>query len=168
MNLPLHPALAAAAAARATETDAAFFFGNTRVTFLASSEEGDGLCVVEHAMPYGESPPLHIHRTEDELFLILEGRMRFVVRGVAQILGAGDTLLVPQGTPHTFHVESPAGARCVTVTSGGDFEAMVRAMSRPATRPGLPDWAEPTAERIFALGRACARHGIEVIGPPMR
>lgn len=167
MNIPRHPELAAAATG-ATEEEEAFFLGNTRVTFLASAAAGDGLSVIEHRMPYGESPPLHVHRTEDELFLVLEGRVRLVAAGVARILGAGDTLLVPEGTPHSFHVESPAGARCVTVTPGGNFEAMVREMGRPATGPGLPDWTAPTAEGIFALGRALGRHGIEVIGPPLR
>jgi mannose-6-phosphate isomerase-like protein (cupin superfamily) len=166
MNIPLFPAELATGTGSSAEEEA-FFFGNTRVTFLASAFAGDGLCVIEHRMPYGESPPLHIHRNEDELFLLLEGRMRFRARDTTRILEAGQTFLVPEGTPHTFRVESPEGARCLTVTSGGDFEAMVRAVGRPATGPDLPVWSEPTAERVFTLGRACALHGIDVIGAPL-
>lgn len=165
-TMPLSPSFLAAAARTAAEE--ALYFGNTRVTFLASAFSGEELSVIEHRMPYGESPPLHIHRDEDELFVLLDGRMRFRLRGETRVLEAGETLLVPAGTPHTFRVESPDGARCVTVTSGRDFEAMVRAVSRPATGPDLPLWAEPTAEGVFALGRACALHGIDVIGAPLR
>jgi len=41
------------------------WFQNSLVTIRASASEGqDGLSVQEHCVPYGFSPPLHIHRTE--------------------------------------------------------------------------------------------------------
>jgi uncharacterized cupin superfamily protein len=34
--------------------------------------------VLEHRVPHGDSPPLHVHRNEDEVFHVLEGELRFV------------------------------------------------------------------------------------------
>jgi hypothetical protein len=43
---------------------------------------------------------------------------------------------------------------------------MVREMSRPAG-DGLPPAAAPSPELIEALTAACARHHIEIVGPPL-
>lgn len=144
------------------------WFGATRVAIrVASSEGADGLSVIEHWMPLGESPPLHIHRNEDELFHVLAGRMRFRVGDRAFEAGPGETLLAPKGVPHHFRVESPEGARCLTLTRGADFETMVRDMSRPAGAGWLPPQVAPDADAIAALTFACAANGIDVIGAPL-
>jgi hypothetical protein len=66
-----------------------------------------------------------------------------------------------------FRVESPDGARCLTIVRGADFETMVRAASRPASGPGLPEAAAPTPDEIARLARLCAGNGIEIVGPPL-
>ncbi len=144
------------------------WFGDTRVAIRVSSADGaDGLSVIEHWMPEGESPPLHIHRNEDELFVILSGVMRFRAGDRLFEAGAGEILLAPKGVPHHFRVASAEGAHCLTITRGPDFETMVRAMSRPATGPGLPPRRAPDAETIDLLTRACAANGIDIIGAPL-
>ena len=45
-------------------------------------------------------------------------------------IDAGETILAPKGVPHTYRVESPAGARWLLITRRGDFERFVRAQSR--------------------------------------
>jgi hypothetical protein len=83
-------------------------------------------------------------------------------------LRAGDVALAPKGVPHTYRVESPRGARLVTVTAHGDFERFVRALGRPAERPELPKPSgPPTPAAIEALKGAAARHGIDIVGPPL-
>lgn len=147
---------------------AGLWFLDTRVTIRRASADGaDGFSIIEHLMPAGESPPLHVHHDEDEVFHVLEGELVVQVGGQRLRAGAGQTLLAPRGVPHTFRVESPAGARVVTVTTGAGFEAMVRALSRPAAAPGLPEPAAPTASMIDALTRECARQRIELVGPPL-
>ncbi|TPE53893.1 cupin domain-containing protein [Amaricoccus solimangrovi] len=171
MNLPLSPAAlepARPAAAPAGAGEAALFFGNGRVEIQASRLAGDDICVMEHWLPYGEGPPLHIHRDEEEFFYLVEGRMWFRVGGEDRVIEAGQCLLGPKGVAHTYAVLSPGGAHCLTITSGTDFEGLVRELSRPASGPGLPPHVAPTPEQVFALGRACARHGIEVVGAPIR
>lgn len=156
-------------ATHAASTAQPFWFLDTRIAIRLSHGEGeDGISVIEHRAHHGDSPPFHLHRTEDEVFHVLEGEMRFRV-GEAELRGrAGDVLLAPKGVPHTYRVESAGGARWMTVTRGGDFEAFLRAFGRPAERDGLPERSgPPTPAQVEALTAACRRHGIEVVGPPL-
>jgi mannose-6-phosphate isomerase-like protein (cupin superfamily) len=154
----------------ATTPDAGelFWFKGTLVHVRVSWNAGeDRVSVVEHYMPYGESPPLHIHRNEDEVFHILEGSMRIHIDGTERIANAGETVLAPKGKPHSFRVESRDGARCLTITSGGDFENMIREMAEPALDDGFPPKVEPTPAMIIALYESCARNGIDIVGAPL-
>ncbi len=53
------------------------------------------------------------------------------------------------------------------MTTGGDFEAMVRETARPATAAGLPEAAHPTPEMIAAVDAACARNKIRLVRAPL-
>lgn len=145
------------------------WFLNSLVTIRVSYSDGqDGVSVTEHLVPHGDSPPLHLHRTEDEIFHILEGAFRVKVQDQEHRVGPGAILLAPKGIPHTYRAESPEGGRFLTVTARGDFERFVRALSRPAQRPGLPEHAGvPSPEAIQALTATAAEFGIEMVGPPL-
>jgi quercetin dioxygenase-like cupin family protein len=155
-----------AATARITER---LWFLNALVTVHVGHGQGeDGLSVLESHAPYGESPPLHVHRREDELFHVLEGELRLRADGADIRLGAGEAILAPKGVPHTYRVESPDGARWLVITRRGDFEGFVRSFSRRPTGPGLPPPAgPPTPEQADALADVARLHGIELIGPPL-
>src|SRR3954451_1252973 len=133
------------------------WFLDTLVTIPVAHVEGtDGVSVIESTAPYGDSPPLHVHHTEDEIFHVLEGELRLRVADRDLHLGAGETMLAPQGVPHTYRVESPAGARWLVVTTHGDFERMVRSASRPAEVADLPaPSGTPTPEQEEALAAIC-------------
>ncbi len=135
---------------------------------VAEADGQDGLSVLEHRAPFGDSPPLHIHHTEDEVFHVLEGELRLRVADEERRCPRGTILLAPKGIPHTYRVESAAGARWVTVTARGDFERFVRALGRPAERDDLPPPAgPPSPEAVGALAQVAHRHGIELVGPPL-
>lgn len=147
-------------------TGETLWFLNGRLTIRRSAGTApDGVAIIEQLLPNGDSPPLHMHEHEDEVFHILEGVVRFQVGSAEVVAQAGETLIGPKGVPHSFRVESPR-ARMLTLTVGGDFEGMVREMSRPAGE-GLPTPTEPGPELIEALRAACARHNIAILGPPL-
>jgi len=143
------------------------WFLNTHVTIRVSSQDGsDGISVLEHRASQGDSPPLHIHHDEDEIFHVLEGEVRYRVGDQERLASAGETLLTPKGLPHTYRVES-AEARMLTITKG-EFENFIRAFGRPAERDGLPDPSgPPTPEQAEALAHACRQFGIDLVGPPL-
>lgn len=144
------------------------WFLNSRVLIRRpSASSADGLSVAEHRLPFGDSPPLHVHHREDEIFHVLEGVIRFRVGDQDIVVRAGESLVAPKSVPHTFRVESDEGARVLVMAPGDDFEGMVREASRPAESDGLPPPSEPTPAMIAALAEACERHGITLLGPPM-
>jgi mannose-6-phosphate isomerase-like protein (cupin superfamily) len=145
------------------------WFVNTLKTVRVPHDEGrDGISVLESLAPYGDSPPLHVHAEEDEIFYVIEGELRVRAGDDEVRLGAGEAILAPQGVPHTYRVESPEGARLLVITRRGDFERFVRAVGRTAERPEVPP-AEgpPTPEQADALAVAAREHGIELVGPPL-
>ena len=142
------------------------WFLGTTVRVLATCDEGDGVSVLESVAPEGDSPPLHVHATEDELFHVLEGELRLRMGDDERTLPAGEAALAPRGVPHTYRVESPR-ARWLVTTARGDFERFVRELARPAESEGLPPQAPPTPEEVERLAAAAAAHGIELVGPPL-
>ncbi len=46
--------------------------------------------------------PLHLHRSDDEAWYVLEGVLRVKVGNEEVELRAGSGVLVPRGTPHTY------------------------------------------------------------------
>ena len=148
--------------------DGFLWFGNNLLTIpVAAGDGGDALSVIDMHSPFGDGPPLHIHTTQDEVFVVLSGRLRLVVGGRTVTLSAGQTALAPRGVAHTYRVESNDGAHFLAITHGKDFETMIRKMSRPAEHAGLPTPAQPTPAIIAALTAACAESGIEIVGPPL-
>ncbi len=143
------------------------WFLNTSVTIRVSAQDGsDGIAVLEHRASRGDSPPLHVHHEEDEIFWVLEGTVRFQAGDDQQVLAAGQSLLAQKGVPHTYKVES-AEARMLTITRDG-FERFIRAFGRPAEHDGLPaPSGPPTPEQAEALAQACRQFGIELVGPPL-
>jgi quercetin dioxygenase-like cupin family protein len=153
----------------AAQTAEQLWFFNTLHTVQVPHDQGqDGISVLESLAPYGDSPPLHIHRTEDEAFHVLEGELRLRVDDAEIRIGGGESILAPKGVAHTYRVESPDGARWLVITRRGDFERFVRSLSRPAEKPTLPaPQGPPTREQADALAGAARRHGIELVGPPL-
>ena len=145
------------------------WFQNSLVTIRVSTSDGpDGLSVLEHRVPHGFSPPLHVHRKEDEVLHVLDGEFRVKVKDQEHRLGAGDIVLVPKGVPHTYRVESAPEGRCLSITVRGDFEHFVRAVSRRAERPELPTPSgPPSPDAIAAFKAAAAQYGIDLVGPPL-
>ena len=45
---------------------------------------------------------LHLHRSDDEAWVVLEGRLGFRVGDEEREVGAGESLLVTRGTPHSY------------------------------------------------------------------
>ena len=51
---------------------------------------------------------MHIHRSDDEAWHVLEGSLRFRFPGREVDAPAGTTVFVPAGSPHTYRVTEPS------------------------------------------------------------
>lgn len=45
---------------------------------------------------------LHLHRSDDEAWFVLDGRLGFRVGDAERAVESGGSILVPRGTPHTY------------------------------------------------------------------
>lgn len=144
------------------------WFADTLVSFPVSHDEGDdGISAMESLAPRGDSPPYHVHHSEDELFHVLEGELVLSIDDGLRTVKAGQTGLARKGVPHTYCVVSDT-ARWLVVTTNGDFERFVRAASRPAEAPALPPTSgPPTPEQQAAFAELAAAYEIDLVGPPL-
>ena len=107
----------------------------------------------------GVGPPRHIHRSQDELFLVLEGTFDIEVGGQFFSAAAGDVAFVPRGTVHAFkNVGKRPGRLRYTFTPAGETEAMFRAFFDVSENGDL------TSERMSEIA---ARYDQEIVGPPL-
>jgi mannose-6-phosphate isomerase-like protein (cupin superfamily) len=58
---------------------------------------------------------LHVHHSDDEAWIVLEGRLGFRVGEEERDLAAGDSLLVARGTPHSYWNPAAERARYILV-----------------------------------------------------
>jgi mannose-6-phosphate isomerase-like protein (cupin superfamily) len=58
---------------------------------------------------------LHLHRSDDEAWFVLEGRLGFQVGEQQREVAAGDSLLVARGTPHSYWNAAVEPARYLLV-----------------------------------------------------
>ena len=77
---------------------------NDTATFIETSEETNGkYSLVEIELYKSDGPPLHYHNAFAERFEVIEGALYLQVGKQKHVLGTGDQLTVPAGTPHKFY-----------------------------------------------------------------
>jgi quercetin dioxygenase-like cupin family protein len=146
-----------------------WFFANLAEVKLTRHASGDQMSIVEISSPPGDMPPLHVHRTDDEAWVVLEGEVSFFAGSNEPIrVAAGGVAFGPKGVAHTYRVEGDGPARMLAICTPGDFAAFVIAASEPAERAELPPPppGPPTEAEVAAVTALAAEHGIELLGPP--
>ena len=66
---------------------------------IVSHQGGRVFCRIE-LEPHAPGPPVHLHRTFDETFVVKEGTLSLLVAGKTHELGAGEQFTVRRGIPH--------------------------------------------------------------------
>ena len=151
---------------RTIEENRAIWFVSMYGKVIVSADESEGrMSVLEVSGAQGQMPPLHVHRTDDEVFHVIDGELTVYVGAEAVRVGAGDTAFAPRGVPHTYRVESDGG-RWLTIGAPGGLDRYLLAIGRPAGGDGLPP--EPIAPDVDAAAELERETGfrIELLGPP--
>ena len=147
------------------EGEALWFNGGLGVLKATAEQTGGGFAVLELLVPKGFAAPLHIHRNEDEFFVVLSGEVR--VQHGDKILEAAEGSLVygPRGVPHSFRIDSDE-ARLMLFFGPAGAEGFFREAGKPARFRGLPPADEQFLDReaLMAIG---ARYQQEFVGPPL-
>ncbi len=124
------------------------------------------MSVVQFEAPRGFGPPLHQHEHEDELFVVLDGQLRFTY-GQEQVDGdTGTVAYLPAARPHTFQVISDGAVLlnvCASRTTVPRFDEMVSTLGVPLDDCSLP---EPVAIDPGEVAEVCGQYGITILGPP--
>jgi quercetin dioxygenase-like cupin family protein len=132
----------------------------------ATGDQTQGRFVVmELLAPKGFASPLHIHRAEDEFFVVLAGEVR--VRHGEDVIEAvpGSLVYGPRGVPHAFHVDSTE-ARLLLFFGPAGVERFFRDGGKPAAFLGLPPAGEQFLDKQ-ALKEIASRYDQEFVGPPL-
>lgn len=134
--------------------------GGVRV-LLDGKASGGQCCVLEIPVTPGDGPPLHTHEREDELFYILEGRVKFALNGETFVAERGAFVCAPRGSVHTFKNIGATEARMIVTCTPAGIEHVFRAIAKP--RPGSAGTGQTQEQVVAALGA----HGITFKGPPL-
>ena len=146
------------------EGEATWFLNSRMVVRAGADATGGAYGLVESWIPAGFSPPLHLHRREDEAFFVLEGLVRFRCAENELVGGPGTYVFLPRDVPHTFLVEGDETAHVLTLITPGGGEGFFVDAGRTPEGPGLPPPGPPDVER---LARVAAQYGAEILGPPL-
>jgi len=84
-----------------------------RYISLAGREQGIACVVNEAVLEPGAGAPLHIHSTDDEVLIVLEGTLEVRLGDERQLVPAGHTISIPAGLKHSFFATGPTPARFI-------------------------------------------------------
>jgi quercetin dioxygenase-like cupin family protein len=80
-------------------------------------QEGSGAAFLEYVTRKGEEPEGHTHKTEDEMFYVLEGAITFRCGEETFDVEKGGFIFLPRGIEHSYTIRSHDPVRLIVVTS---------------------------------------------------
>jgi mannose-6-phosphate isomerase-like protein (cupin superfamily) len=125
---PQHGADPATVIVRTPETVETVTAAGHRISILGTARELLGAAgVIEcTAAPGSPGPPLHVHNRTFDAYVVLDGGLAIQSDGEQLELAAGDALVIPPGTTHTFANPFSTPARFLDIHAPGGFEQYYR------------------------------------------
>ena len=127
-------------------------------TILTPEQTGGSMSIVDSWSPAGSGPPRHVHKNEDETFVIMTGTCKFWLEGEEFTSRAGESVFIPRGKEHTFKVIGDEPCRHFVILTPGGFEGFFADMAKGRCR--IPE-DMPTIEE------SAKRHNLAFTGPPL-
>src|SRR5262245_60491531 len=92
--------------------------GQLEIRYLQEAGSGCELGCFELRVPPGSNvPPPHSHSANEELVVVLEGRLRYMVGSQTRDLGPGQTMATPRGVVHAFSNPHALPARALVINT---------------------------------------------------
>ena len=127
---------------------------------LTSELSGGSCSAFELSANPQTGPYLHVHHSLDEWYYVLSGEFRFKAGDQPHTLPTGASIWLPRGVPHVWANTSAQEAKLVLICLPGGFEKFFEEMG--STMAGAT--AASSEEKMKAV---MARHGMELLGPPL-
>lgn len=127
--------------------------GDHQTIKLTGNDTNGQFLFVEQFDQPGVRVPMHIHKNEDELFKVLEGKLKITVGNKTQILTDGDLAFCPRGIPHTWEVIGDKPLKSILIVTPSGLETMFEELSEIKDFP--PDFSE--------VAEIAARYDIEFV-----
>jgi quercetin dioxygenase-like cupin family protein len=128
-------------------------FGDTVTFHLTGEDTGGRYTLFTETTQPGGGPPPHLHAHEDECFLVLEGRVSFLIDGEWREVPVGGSVFAPRNGVHAFKNVGDTPCKMQVMASPSGFETFFARCAEQFENP-----AGPQMERILAIA---AEHGIQ-------
>jgi quercetin dioxygenase-like cupin family protein len=136
---------------------------------VSSTITGGQLAVIEHSLPPRQlGVPMHRHWREDELSIVITGRLGALLGEQEVHADAGSYLWKPRGQWHTFWNAGDTDLQCIELVIPGGLEGCFRALSRLLAAANSPEPSEIDTLAIeyglefdfLQTARICTRFGL--------
>jgi quercetin dioxygenase-like cupin family protein len=101
-------------------------FGLDMRVLLTTEQTGGALAAVYARHEPGEGPIDHVHSSQEEYFLVVEGQYEITVGSVTRIVGPGTLCFIPRGVVHAFKNAGEAAASMVDWSMPGGQDKYFR------------------------------------------
>jgi quercetin dioxygenase-like cupin family protein len=119
---------------------------------LSSKDTNRAYAIVESVSAPGCSPPLHLHRNEEEHMVVLAGTYRIQIEDKVFAAPAGTSATVPRGARHSWRNISNETSRLLVVLTPGGFEQCIQTIRNSP------------ADKVLEIA---AHYGCFLVGPPI-
>lgn len=150
--------------------DAGMLLPGVGVQFKIDAEDvGGRVSVVEHPFDVGALVPPHVHHLEDEVSIVIEGRIGFRSEDRESVLSQGGYIVKPRGEVHAMWNAGDVPARMIEIITPAGFDKFFRALAKLDAdgQPTPPEIAELATgyELSFAdpdwIGDVIERYGLK-------
>src|SRR5215813_11910251 len=112
--------------------------------------------ILDMTIKPGFGAPAHISASEDKLFVVLEGTLKYLIGDRTEVVGPGARVQVPKGIVHGFTNVGAGDARHILVSTPRRHEEFFR---------DLHSIPEPREEHRDQLPAIAQRHDQDLVGP---
>jgi quercetin dioxygenase-like cupin family protein len=112
--------------------------------------------ILDMTIKPGFGAPAHISSTEDKVFVVLEGTLKYLIGDRTEIAEPGARVQVPKGMVHGFTNVGPGDARHILVSTPRRHEEFFR---------DLQNIPEPREQNMHLLPGIAERNAQAIVGP---
>lgn len=151
------------------EGDTGMLLPGVGVQFKIDADDvGGHVSVVEHPFDVGALVPPHVHHLEDEVSIVIEGKIGFRSEDQEAVLAPGGYIVKPRGEVHAMWNAGDVPARMIEIITPAGFDRFFRELAeanakRPMTPPEVAEMAAayelPFAEPDW-IGDVIERYGL--------